>query len=161
MEERTINMDVEGAKSAGILTLTDDVMELEELAASAGLRIVYEIIQRRDRPVSSTFVGKGKLKDIKKILAKRPLDVLIVNADLKPSQHYMLENELGIECIDRVRLVLDIFSTRTFSRESQLQVERAKLHYEIPFLKEWVHRAKIRRASRLFGGRGVRHRCLL
>ncbi len=60
----------------------------------------------------------------------------------KPSQHYALEKELGIECIDRIGLVLRIFSSHAYSREAQLQVLRARLHYEIPFLKEWIHNSK-------------------
>ena len=68
--------------------------------------------------------------------------MLLINGHLKPSQHLALERELKVECVDRVRLILNIFSTRAFSRESQLQVHRAKLIYEIPLIREWIHNAK-------------------
>lgn len=125
-----------------IVTLDEDISELEELAGSAGYSVMYEIVQRRNHPNTKTFVGKGKLEEIKEILASRPVEALVFNGELKPSQHYLLESQLGVECIDRVRLVLNIFSDRAASRESQLQVLRAKLIYEIPLLREWIHNAK-------------------
>jgi GTP-binding protein HflX len=126
----------------GLVTLKDDIFEMEDLASSAGHTVVFEIIQRRDRPSPRSFVGKGRLEEIKEVLKKRPVRVLLFNGYLKPSQHLLLENELKVECIDRIRLVLNIFDTRAFSREAQLQVHRAKLIYEIPLLREWVHNAK-------------------
>jgi GTP-binding protein HflX len=125
-----------------IVTLDEDLSELEDLAGSAGYGVRYEVIQRRNRPNAKTFVGKGKLDEIKEIIASRPVAALIFNGELKPSQHYLLENQLGVEVIDRIRLVLNIFSNRASSRESQLQVLRAKLIYEIPLLREWIHNAK-------------------
>jgi GTP-binding protein HflX len=129
-------------RTVAIVTLDEDISELEDLAGSAGYMVKYEIIQRRNRPNAKTFVGKGKLEDIKELLSSRPVSALIFNGDLKPSQHYLLESQLGVECIDRIRLVLNIFSDRAASRESQLQVLRAKLIYEIPLLREWIHNAK-------------------
>lgn len=131
-----------GEREVAILTLEEDIDELEDLARSAGLKVAYEMIQRRKRPHPSSFVGKGKLAEVKEVLRLRPVELLIVNGYLKPSQHYLLESELGVECVDRVRLVLDIFSERAASREAQLQVQRAKLRYEIPLLREWIHNAK-------------------
>jgi GTP-binding protein HflX len=125
-----------------IVTLDEGLSELEDLAGSAGYGVRYEIIQRRNHPNAKTFVGKGKLDEIKEIITSRPVAALIFNGELKPSQHYLLENQLGVEVIDRIRLVLNIFSNRASSRESQLQVLRAKLIYEIPLLREWIHNAK-------------------
>jgi GTP-binding protein HflX len=122
--------------------LDEDLSELEDLAGSAGYGVRYEVIQRRNHPNAKTFVGKGKLDEIKEIITSRPVAALIFNGELKPSQHYLLENQLGVEVIDRIRLVLNIFSNRASSRESQLQVLRAKLIYEIPLLREWIHNAK-------------------
>lgn len=130
------------SSSVAIITLNEGLSELEDLAGSAGYDVRYEIIQRRNRPNTKTFVGKGKLEEIKELLASRPVAALLFNGELKPSQHYLLESQLGVECIDRIRLVLNIFSTRASSRESQLQVLRAKLIYEIPLLREWIHNAK-------------------
>jgi GTPase len=125
-----------------IVTLQEDVTELEDLAKSMSYHVAYEVLQRRDRPQPKSFVGKGKLKELKELLEVRPVGLLIFNGYLKPSQHLLLERELNIECVDRVRLILNIFSTRAFSREAQLQVHRAKLIYEIPLLREWIHNAK-------------------
>jgi len=144
----------ERIRTAALLTIEEDISELEDLARSAGLKIVYEIIQRRKRPHPSSFVGKGKIVDVKEVLQVRNVDVLLVNGVLKPSQHYLLENELKVECIDRIRLVLDIFTDRAASREAQLQVQRAKLQYEIPLLREWIHNAKGGEHPGFLGGGG-------
>ncbi|MBI0584804.1 MAG: GTPase HflX [Methanomassiliicoccus sp.] len=127
---------------AVLVTLTEDVLELEDLARSAGYDIVYEVIQKRGRPNPKTFVGKGKLAELEELLAARSVGAVLFNGELKPSQHFLLENRLKVECIDRVRLVLNIFSDRAFSREARLQVHRARLIYEIPLLREWIHNAK-------------------
>jgi GTP-binding protein HflX len=111
--------------------LNEDVRELEELASSAGYTVIYEVIQRRERPEATTFIGRGKIEEIKTLLSIRPVDLLLIDGVL-----------LKVECIDRVRLVLNIFTTRANDRESKLQVERARLQYEIPLLKEWIHSAK-------------------
>jgi len=129
-------------EKVGIVTLNEDVRVLEELASSAGYTVIYEVIQRRERPEATTFVGRGKIEEIKTLLSIRPVDLLLIDGVLKPSQHFNLENTLKVECIDRVRLVLNIFTTRANDRESKLQVERARLQYEIPLLKEWIHSAK-------------------
>ncbi len=122
--------------------MNEEVRELEELASSAGYTVIYEVIQRRERPEATTFVGRGKIEEIKTLLSIKPVDLLLIDGVLKPSQHFNLENNLKVECIDRVRLVLNIFTTRANDRESKLQVERARLQYETPLLKEWIHSAK-------------------
>ncbi|MGD1061476.1 MAG: GTPase HflX, partial [Methanomassiliicoccales archaeon] len=139
-------------KRIGLLSVSDDVSEIEELALAAGYEITFEIVQRRDRPDPSTFVGKGKLDEVKGLLGKVRTGGLLINGYLKPSQHYNLENALKVECIDRIRLVLDIFATRASSRESILQVERAKLEYETPLLREWIHSAKMGEHPGFLGG---------
>ncbi|MDD1769868.1 MAG: GTPase HflX [Methanomassiliicoccales archaeon] len=130
-------------KRVGLISVSEDVSEIEELASAAGYTVAFEIVQRRDRPDPSTFVGKGKLDEVSGLLDKLTIDGLLINGYLRPSQHYNLENTLKVECMDRVRLVLNIFATRASSRESILQVERAKLEYETPLLKEWIHSAKM------------------
>jgi GTP-binding protein HflX len=137
---------------AAILTLNKDTVEMEELARSAGYHVVAEILQRRDRPETGTFVGKGKLGEIKEFLSSFKLDLLLVNGDLKPMQHYSLENALKVECIDRIRLVLNIFTDRANNQESRLQVERARLEYEMPLLREWIHSAKMGEHPGFLGG---------
>ncbi|MDH7508739.1 MAG: GTPase HflX [Methanomassiliicoccales archaeon] len=129
-------------QTAAIITTNEKVAELEELAASAGYEVIYEIIQRRNIPDSSTFIGKGKIDEVRTVLRCRAVDTIIVNGDLKPSQQYNLERMLNIKCIDRVSLVLEIFASRANSKEAKLQVEKARLKYEIPFIRDWIHRTK-------------------
>jgi GTPase len=132
--------------------LDERVEEIEELARSAGYEIIYEMIQRRTRPDPTTFLGKGKIEEVEEALKAKIVDVLIINGDLKPTQHYVLENALKVECVDRIRLVLEIFMLRANSKESRLQVERARLKYEIPLLREWIHRAKMGEHPGFLGG---------
>ncbi len=132
--------------------MNENVRELEELASSAGYEVIFEVIQRRERPEAATFVGRGKIEELKLVLTSRPVDLLLIDGVLKPSQHFNLENSLKTECVDRVRLVLNIFTTRANDRESKLQVERAKLQYEVPLLKEWIHSAKMGEHPGFLGG---------
>ena len=141
-------------RTAAILAIDENVSEMEELASSAGMKIVYEIVQRRRKAHPATFVGKGKVREVKELFAIRGVDVLLINGELKPSQHYLLESELKVECMDRIRLVLEIFNDRASSREAQLQVQRARLRYEIPFLREWIHNAKSGEHPGFLGGGG-------
>ena len=85
------------------------------------------------RSLTYIFRWKGKLREVSEALSMRAVDVLLINGELKPSQHYLLESELKVECMDRIRLVLKIFDDRAYSREARLQVQRARLRYEIPF----------------------------
>jgi GTPase len=122
--------------------LNERVDEIEQLATSADYSVSYEVIQRRSRPDPTTFLGKGKIEELGALLIDWGVDTLIINGDLKPTQHYILESALKVECVDRIRLVLEIFTNRAASTESKLQVEKARLKYEIPLLREWIHSAK-------------------
>ncbi|MCE5296508.1 MAG: GTPase HflX [Euryarchaeota archaeon] len=134
--------NVRGGKSALLLSLNEDVAEIEELARTAGYEIVYEIVQKRTRPEPNFYVGRGKVKEIAELISESPVEAVIMNSEAKPSHHYNLESVLKAECLDRTRLILDIFTTRANSKESKLQVEKARLRYETPLLKEWIHNAK-------------------
>ncbi|MDD1746838.1 MAG: GTPase HflX [Methanomassiliicoccales archaeon] len=122
--------------------MSERVDEIEQLAISADYSVSYEVIQRRSRPDPTTFLGKGKIEELGALLSDWGVDTLIINGDLKPTQHYILESALKVECVDRIRLVLEIFTSRAASTESKLQVEKARLKYEIPLLREWIHSAK-------------------
>ncbi len=121
------------------------------MARSAGFHVLYEIMQRKKSDVL-TFVGKGKFRMIVDLIANNPVDVLLVNGNLKPKQHFNLESGLKIECLDRVGLVLKIFSEMARNRKAKLQVERARLEYEIPLLREWIHSAKMGEHPGFLGG---------
>ncbi|MGH9391552.1 MAG: GTPase, partial [Vicinamibacteria bacterium] len=113
--------------------------EVRALIASAGYRLHGEFVQRRPRPDPRYFVGKGKLEELKKEVKTAGVEAVVVAGQLRPSQHFELERALKVECFDRVRLILEIFTRRASSREAKLQVELAMLQYEVPILKEWIH----------------------
>ncbi|MCX6651686.1 MAG: GTPase HflX [Methanomassiliicoccales archaeon] len=129
-------------RKGALISLHQDVAEIEELCRSADIDLVFEIVQQRTRPDRSYFLGKGRFRALQELLKERDVEVLVINGDLKPSQHFNLENGLKKECLDRIGVVLDIFTSRAESRESKLQVELARLHYQVPLMREWVHSAK-------------------
>jgi GTP-binding protein HflX len=126
-----------------LVSLDADVVEISALLASAGHRIVDRITQRRNHPDPRTFVGRGKLDEVRDRVAADDVDAVVFNGELRPTMHYLLERELQVECYDRLRVLLELFAQRASSREGKLQVELALLHYEIPLLREWIHDADV------------------
>src|SRR5213593_125528 len=90
-----------------LVSLTTDVGEISALLASAGHRIVDTTIQRRDRPDSRTFVGRGKLDEVQARVDGGGIDAVVFNGELRPTMHYQLERDLGVECYDRLRVLLN------------------------------------------------------
>ncbi len=126
-----------------LVSLTADTNEIEALVDSAGHRIVERIVQRRNHPDPQTFVGRGKLEEVKERLERGDAALVVFNGELRPTMHYHLEQELGVECYDRLRVLLELFAQRAATREAKLQVELALLQYEVPLLREWIHEADI------------------
>lgn len=126
-----------------LISLDPDVTEMSALLSSAGHRIVGTIVQRRDRPDPRTFVGRGKLDEVRDRVASDPVDAVVFNGELRPTMHHLLERELRVECYDRIRVLLELFAQRASSRDGKLQVELALLQYEVPLLREWIHEADI------------------
>jgi len=126
-----------------LVSLDPDVAEIAALVRSAGHRIVETIVQRRNHPDPRTFVGRGKLDEIRERVAADDVDVVVFNGELRPTMHYVLERELHMECYDRLRVLLELFAQRASSREGKLQVELALLHYEVPLLREWIHEGDV------------------
>jgi len=129
----------------------ESLAELRTLAESAGARVVGEILQRRDRPDPATLVGAGKLEEIAGAAASVDADVLLFDHDLSPSQQRNIEKIIQRRVIDRTQLILDIFARHARTREGQLQVELAQLHYMMPRLAG--HGVEM---SQLGGGIGTR-----
>ena len=125
--------------------------ELAELARSAGAAVVGSLTQRVDRP-THTYLGKGKLQDLKQRAAEHRASTVICDDELTPTQQRNLENALdGIKVIDRTGLILDVFGRRAQTREGRLQVELAQHEYLLPRLAgQWSH------LERLGGGIGTR-----
>lgn len=135
-----------------MISLDRDTAEIEELCRSADIDILYVVMQRRTRPDQTYYLGRGRFNELKELLSERPVDVLVINGELKPSQHFNLENGLKVECLDRIAVVLDIFTSRAEGRESKLQVELARLRYQVPLMREWVHSAKAGEHPGFLGG---------
>ncbi len=112
----------------------ESLAELRTLAESAGAKVVGEILQRRDRPDPATLIGAGKLEEIAGAAASANADVLLFDHDLSPSQQRNIERIIKRRVIDRTQLILDIFARHARTREGQLQVELAQLHYMLPRL---------------------------
>ena len=125
--------------------------ELEELARTAGAVVAAKIIQKRDKPDSATYVGSGRLEEIKSFTEANDVDLLIFDGELTPSQQRNIEDETDIRVIDRTTLILDIFAARARSNEGKIQVELAQLKYSLPRLG-----GKGAEMSRLGGGIGTR-----
>ncbi len=139
-------------KKGALISLDRDTAEIEELCRSADVEILYVVMQRRSRPDQTYYLGRGRFNELKDLLAERPVDVVVINGELKPSQHFNLENGLKTECLDRIAVVLDIFTSRAEGRESKLQVELARLRYQVPLMREWVHSAKAGEHPGFLGG---------
>lgn len=125
--------------------------ELEELARTAGAVVAAKIIQKRDKPDTATYVGSGRLEEIKSFTEANDVDLLIFDGELTPSQQRNIEDETDVRVIDRTTLILDIFAARARSNEGKIQVELAQLKYSLPRLG-----GKGTQMSRLGGGIGTR-----
>jgi len=129
----------------------ESLAELRTLAESAGANVVGSLLQRRDRPDPATLIGAGKLEEIAGAAASVDADVLLFDHDLSPSQQRNIEKIVQRRVIDRTQLILDIFARHARTREGQLQVELAQLHYMMPRLAG--HGVEM---SQLGGGIGTR-----
>ena len=137
------------------------MLELTRLADSAGLEVVGQMIQRMDHPYSSTYIGPGKLEEVRILVAELDVDVVIFDDVLLPRQQRELEKQFGedVKVIDRTALILDIFAQHALTKEGKLQVELAQLEYRLPRLtRMWTHLARQAggRAGGASGGVGLR-----
>jgi GTPase len=129
----------------------EELAEIRELARTAGVDPVAMLVQPRRRPDPSTYVGKGKLDELKHVFSESGADSLLVDDELAPSQQRRLENLLQARVVDRTQLILDIFAQHARSAEGKLQVELAQLEYNLPRMRGmWQH------LERLGGGVGTR-----
>src|SRR5438874_3945181 len=129
----------------------EELAELEELATTAGVDPVARLVQHRSQPDPRTYVGKGKLDELKQAYGSAHAEVLLVDDELSPPQQRLLENTLQARVVDRTQLILDIFAQHAVSAEGKLQVELAQLEYNLPRMRGmWQH------LERLGGGVGTR-----
>lgn len=118
--------------------------EMEGLVTTAGSEVVGRIMQVRDKPDAATYIGKGKLMELKELIQATDADLIAFDADLSPSQGKKIEEATKTQVVDRSEVILDIFATHARSHESKLQVELAQLLYLRPRLtRMWTHLERI------------------
>jgi GTPase len=118
----------------------DSLEELARLAESVDVEIVGSVIQKVDHPHPATYVGKGKLEEIKALKEELEYEIVLVDGELTPGQQRNLERDLDVMVIDRTALILDVFARRAQSHEGRLQVELAQLQYRLQRLtRMWTH----------------------
>ncbi len=129
----------------------DELAELRELARTALVEPVGSVVQHRPRPERRTYLGKGKLEELKRTYKESGAEVLLIDDELEPAQQRTLEDTLKARVVDRTQLILDIFAQHAVSAEGKLQVELAQLEYNLPRMRGmWQH------LERLGGGVGTR-----
>jgi GTPase len=129
----------------------DPLDEIRGLAKTAGLVVAGSLMQRRREVDIASYIGSGKVEELKELVHAHEADLVVFDNDLGPAQTRNLERLLEVKVIDRTEVILDIFATRASSHEAHLQVELAQLQYALPRLKRmWTH------LSRYKGGIGVR-----
>ncbi len=127
-----------------------DLAELEELLRTAGVAVVGELIQRRDRPHPNLYLGPGKVDELKALVEQADANLVATDDELTPRQERNLEKQLGVPVIDRTAVILDIFAVHAHSAQGKLQVELAQLEYNMARMRGlWTH------LERLGAGRGV------
>jgi GTP-binding protein HflX len=129
----------------------EDLSELGELLRTAGVAVMGEMVQHRDRPHPDTYLGRGKILDVKLAAQAADANLIACDDELTPRQERNLEAELGLPVVDRTAVILDIFASHAASAEGKLQVELAQLEYNLARMRGlWSH------LERLGGGIGTR-----
>lgn len=148
--ERVVLVGVwtEGSSSDAENSMT----ELAALAETAGSQVLEALIQRRDRPDPATFIGSGKVNELKGIVKSTGADTVICDGELSPGQLRNLEDKVKVKVVDRTALILDIFAQHAKSREGKAQVELAQMSYLLPRLRGWGD--SLSRQAGGIGGRG-------
>ncbi|WP_203917431.1 GTPase HflX [Rugosimonospora africana] len=115
----------------------NSLTELAALAETAGSQVLEGLIQRRGRPDASTFIGRGKVDELRSVVLSTGADTVICDGELSPGQLRTLEQQTKVKVIDRTALILDIFAQHAKSKEGKAQVELAQLQYFLPRLRGW------------------------
>ena len=133
----------------------NSLAELKALAETAGSEVLEGLIQRRDKPDPSTYIGAGKLEELRAIVRGTGADTVICDGELSPSQLRTLEDKLKVKVVDRTALILDIFAQHAKSREGKAQVELAQIAYLLPRLRGWGDSLSRQVGGRAAGGAGI------
>ena len=156
--ERAILVGVEWTGPEGdTYSVQDSMAELSALAATAGVEVVCQVVQRRNRPHASTLIGAGKVEELRVLNEELNADIFLFDDDLTPGQMRNLDKILDRKVLDRTDVILDIFAQRARTKEAKLQVELAQLEYAIPRLRRaWTHLSRVGAGSGISGGVGTR-----
>lgn len=130
----------------------NSIKELAALAETAGSTVMDALIQRREKPDAATFIGSGKVKEVREAVVAAVADTVICDGELSPAQLRTLEQKVKVKVIDRTALILDIFAQHAKSREGKAQVELAQMSYMLPRLRGWGE--SLSRQAGGIGGRG-------
>lgn len=150
MQDRVQSAAGERAVLARVMLKSEDALEnpLEELgglAETAGAMVVGGLVQHRDRPDAGTYLGSGKVDELKRLVDQHDADVVLMDNNLSPGQTRNLEQALGVKVLDRTELILDIFATNARTYEARLAVDLAQMEYSLPRLKRmWTHLSRIK-----------------
>ena len=128
--------------------------ELARLAGTAGSTVLDGLVQRRDRPDPATYVGSGKVAELRDVVIATGADSVICDGELAPGQLRQLEDKIKVKVIDRTALILDIFAQHASSKEGKAQVELAQLQYYLPRLRGWGDKMSRQAGGRAGGGNG-------
>ena len=149
--ERAILVGAPRKSSNARHSVAEHLEELERLVDTAGGVVVGQVTQQLDKPNPATYLGKGKVEELRQTIEQKNASLVVFDDELSPSQGKNIEDATGQRVLDRAELILDIFATRARSSEAKMQVELAQLQYMLPRLtRMWAHLEKFR------GGIGVR-----
>jgi GTP-binding protein HflX len=143
--ERAFLVGVEIYGQKHLLTLEDSLTELSLLADTAGLEVIGELTQKMDRPNAETFIGSGKVEELKALAEDTLAQVIIFDDELSPRHQRELQRHIGgsVRVLDRTALILDIFAQHAHTSDGQLQVKLAQYEYYLPRLTgQWTHLAR-------------------
>lgn len=144
-----------GVWTAGTVAQSEaSLAELARLAETAGAQVADGVTQRRTRPDPATYIGAGKVRELRGVVASTGADTVVCDGELAPGQLRNLESRLNVKVIDRTALILDIFAQHARSREGKAQVELAQLQYLIPRLRGWGDSLSRQTGGRAGGGNG-------
>ncbi len=134
---------------------TNSMQELAALAETAGSEVLEGLVQRRSRPDSSTYIGRGKAAELREVVVETGADTVVCDGELSPAQLRNLEKVVKVKVIDRTALILDIFAQHATSKEGKAQVELAQLSYLLPRLRGWGESMSRQAGGRVAGGGGI------
>ena len=142
--------------SIGSQVDADNAMaELKLLAETAGSQVLEALVQRRSHPDPATFIGRGKVDEVREVVLATGADTVICDGELEPAQLRNLEDRVGVKVIDRTALILDIFATHAKSAEGKAQVELAQLQYLRQRLRGWGGNLSRQAGGRAAAGAGI------